>query len=197
MAMFKSDELAETAVVVFKQMNILGIIPNRLYIVIINDDSGNMEFWITDENGDKIGFRHQVNIRENVSLKAMFEGWAREEKSIIIDQHGKELRDWLSYWKENFHISFKNDSTMERRIQTIAYFSKGFIAMASPMISRRKQLSCLKGLLRCSTLPIRVLMIFKRQKHRHERQPLKLQWKKSEAVLWQCIVVMIFLQQQL
>ncbi|HEY1869805.1 MAG TPA: hypothetical protein VGG71_02040, partial [Chitinophagaceae bacterium] len=50
MAMFKSDELAETAVVVFKQMNGLGI-PNRLYIVIINDDSGNMEFWITDENG--------------------------------------------------------------------------------------------------------------------------------------------------
>src|SRR4029078_4257727 len=108
MAMFKSDDLAETAVVVFKQMNILGIIPNRLYIVIINDDSGNMEFWITDENGDKIGFRHQVNIRENVSLKAMFEGWVAKKKSIIIDQHGKELRDWLSYWKENFHISFKN-----------------------------------------------------------------------------------------
>src|SRR5215831_12896861 len=104
MAMFKSDELAETAVEVFKQMNGLGIIPNRLYIVIINDDSGNMEFWVTDENGDKIGARHPVNINENITLKTMFEGWVTKKKSIIIDQQGNELQDWFTYWKENFHI---------------------------------------------------------------------------------------------
>jgi signal transduction histidine kinase len=132
MAMFKSDELAETAVVVFKQMNGLGIIPHRLYIVIINDESGNMEFWITDENGDKIGSRHMVSINENISLKTMYDGWAGRKKTIIIDQQANELQDWLSYWKENFGVSFKHDTTIKRRVQTIAYFSKGFIAIASP-----------------------------------------------------------------
>ena len=48
MAMFKSDELAETAVVLFKQMIGLGIEPNLLYIAIINDNSGDLEFWITE-----------------------------------------------------------------------------------------------------------------------------------------------------
>src|SRR5215472_8566927 len=81
MAMQKSDELAETTVVVFKQMNGLGINPNRLYIVIINDDGGNMEFWITDENGDKIGSRHPVNIHENISLNAMFKAWIAKKKT--------------------------------------------------------------------------------------------------------------------
>jgi signal transduction histidine kinase len=144
MAMFKSDELAETAVVVFKQMNGLGIVPNRLYIVIINDDSGNMEFWITDENGDKIGSRHMVNVNQNISLKTMYDGWADRKKTIIIDQQGKELQDWLSYWKKNFGVSFKDDTTIKRRVQTIAYFSKGFIAIASPDDEPRSTINVLE-----------------------------------------------------
>ena len=144
MAMFKSDELAETAVVVFKQMKGLGIIPNRLYIVIINDDSGNMEFWITDENGDKIGSRHVVNVNKNISLKTMYDGWADKKKTIIIDQQGNELQDWLSYWKENFGVSFKDDTTIKRRVQTIAYFSRGFIAIASPGDEPRSTINLLE-----------------------------------------------------
>src|SRR4029077_4982599 len=102
------------------------------YIVIINDDSDHMEFWITDENGDKIGSRHPVDVNKNISLKTMYDGWANKKKTIIIDQQANELQDWLSYWKENFHVSFKDDNTIKRRVQTIAYFSKGFIAIASP-----------------------------------------------------------------
>src|SRR6187402_2668891 len=132
MAMFKSDELAETAVVLFKQMIGLGIEPNRLYIAIINDNSGDLEFWITDENGDKVSSRYVVNINKNISIKKMYEGWTAKKKTITIDMQGKELEDWLTYWREEFHVPFKPGAALKRRIQNIAYFSKGFIAIASP-----------------------------------------------------------------
>ncbi len=132
MAMHKSDELAETAVVLFKQMIGLGIEPNRLYIAIINDNSGDLEFWITDENGDKVSSRFIVNVNKNISIKKMHEGWVAKHKTITIDMQGKELEDWLTYWKEEFHVAFKPGAAMKRRVQNIAYFSKGFIAIASP-----------------------------------------------------------------
>src|SRR4030095_15790783 len=131
MAMHKSDELAETAVVLFKQMIGLGIEPNRLYIAIINDNSGDLEFWITDENGEKLSSRYMVNIHKNISIKKMYEGWASKKKAITIDMQGKELEDWLTYWQEEFHVAFKPGAAMKRRVQNIAYFSKGFIAIAS------------------------------------------------------------------
>ena len=132
LAMHKSEELAETAVVLFKQMIGLGIEPNRLYIAIINDDSGDLEFWITDENGEKVSSRYMVNIHKNISIKKMHEGWAAKKKTITIDMQGKELEDWLNYWKEEFHVPFKPGAALKRRVQNIAYFSKGFVAIASP-----------------------------------------------------------------
>src|SRR6187402_1749392 len=132
MAMHKSDELAETAVVLFKQMIGLGIEPNRLYIAIINDNSGDLEFWITDENGDKVSSRYIVNIHKNTSIKTMYEGWVAKKKTITVDMQGKELEDWLTYWKEEFNVPFKPGAALKRRVQNIAYFSKGFVAIASP-----------------------------------------------------------------
>ncbi|HEY2720551.1 MAG TPA: hypothetical protein VGI82_02430, partial [Chitinophagaceae bacterium] len=132
MAMFKSDELAETAVVMFKQLIGLGVEQNRLYIAIIKDTSGYLEFWMTDENGDKISSRHIVNINKNISIKKMFEGWSEKKKTITIDMQGNELEDWLTYWREDFQIHFKPGAALKRRVQNIAYFSKGFIAISSP-----------------------------------------------------------------
>ena len=56
--MQRSDELVETAAIVFKQLIDLGIAPNRLYIGIITDHSGEVEFWITDEDGTKLWERN-------------------------------------------------------------------------------------------------------------------------------------------
>jgi signal transduction histidine kinase len=109
----------------------LGIEPNRLYIAIINDDSGDLEFWITDEDGNKVSNRYMVNVNKNISIKKMYEGWAAKKKAITIDMQGKELEDWLTYWREEFHVPFKKGSGYQRRVQNIAYFSKGFIAIAS------------------------------------------------------------------
>ena len=132
LAMQKSDELAETAAVVFKQLILLGIDPNRLYIGIINDDSGDLECWVTDEDGSKVNTQFTANIYRNGTIKKMYEGWAAQERSLIIDMHGKELTDYFHYLGEELNVPFKLGLTQKRRVQYIAYFAKGLIGMASP-----------------------------------------------------------------
>ena len=132
LAMQKSDDLAETAAEVFKQLISLGIEPNRLYIGIVKDESGDMEMWATDEDGTKVGQKFIFNKNENASVKKLYDGWVAKEKSIIVDMQGKELEDYFHYLNDVMHIPFKDGLTQKRRVQSVAYFSKGFIGMASP-----------------------------------------------------------------
>ena len=131
MAMHNSDELAETAAVVFNQLIGLGIAPNRLYICIIKDETGIGEFWITDEDGSKVSTGFKANLNENRSFQKMYEGWKEQIKSTTIDIQGKELEEYFLHLSK-LQVPFKGGLSQKRRIQSIAYFSKGFIGIASP-----------------------------------------------------------------
>ena len=131
LAMQRSEELAETAAVLFTQLINLGIEPNRLIIGIIKDHGGESEFWITDEDGTKVSAALYANLNDNVSFKKMLDGWIRQEKSLIIDMQGEELATYFHHLTK-LHVPFKGGLDQKRRIQYIAYFSKGFIEMASP-----------------------------------------------------------------
>ena len=131
LAMQKSNELAETSAVLFQQLIHLGISPNRLYISIVKDDTGETEFWITDEDGSKVSMAYQDNLNNNPSFKKMYDGWKHQEKSLVIDMTDEELQEYLSYLS-SIHVPFKGGLSQKRRVQYLAYFSKGFIGMASP-----------------------------------------------------------------
>ncbi len=132
LAMQKSDELADTAAVLFKQLVGLGIEPNRLYIGIISDESGAIEYWITEEDGTKISVRFSAHKNNNASILKMYDGWVAQKKSMTIDLQGDELQQYLHYLADEWQVPFKAGFSQTRRVQTIAYFSKGFIGMASP-----------------------------------------------------------------
>jgi signal transduction histidine kinase len=132
LAMQRSDELAETAAVLFQQLIQLGIEPNRLYIGITEDDSTSIEFWITDEDGSKVSTMFKGSAAKNNSIQKMVDGWQQRKKSIVIDMHGKELEDYFHYLGKELHVPFKGGLSQTRRWQYIAFFSKGFIGMASP-----------------------------------------------------------------
>jgi signal transduction histidine kinase len=131
LAMQRSDELAEAAAVLFKQLILLGIEPNRLYINIIKDETGEAEFWITDEDGSKISMAYSANMNANPTFKKMYEGWKEQKKSLVIDMHGKELEEYFKHLS-SLNVPFRGGLSQKRRLQYIAYFSKGFIGMASP-----------------------------------------------------------------
>ncbi|HMG67545.1 MAG TPA: hypothetical protein VK588_07660, partial [Chitinophagaceae bacterium] len=96
MAMQKSNELAETAEVVFQQLISFGIEAHRLYIGIINDESGDLEIWMTDEKGNQVSKRYVVNIHKNISIKKMYEGWEEQQQTLSIDMLGNELHEWIT-----------------------------------------------------------------------------------------------------
>ncbi|MGB5848557.1 MAG: hypothetical protein WBH40_08720, partial [Ignavibacteriaceae bacterium] len=131
MAMHQSDELAETAAVVFKQLMNLGIEPNRIYITIIKDETGIGEFWITDEDGSKVSSGFTADLNENVSFKKMYTGWKEQKKSIRVDMQGNELEEYFKHLS-SLNVPFKGGLSQKRRVQNIAYFSQGFIGIASP-----------------------------------------------------------------
>ena len=132
LAMQKSDELAETAAVLFRQMINLGIAPNRLYIGIVQENNDDIEFWVTDEDGSRVSTQFTGNINRNDSMQKMMQGWKSKEKSITIDMQGKELTDYFHYLSEELKVPFRLGLEQKRRVQTIAYFASGFIGMAAP-----------------------------------------------------------------
>lgn len=131
LAMQKSCELAETAAVLFKQLISLGIEPNRLYINIIKNENGDAEFWITDEDGSKVSMAYEDNLDNNPTFKKMFDGWKEKKSTLIIDVHDEELKEYFRYLT-SINVPFKGGLEQKRRVQHIAYFSKGFIGTASP-----------------------------------------------------------------
>ncbi|HXX63742.1 MAG TPA: ATP-binding protein, partial [Bacteroidota bacterium] len=131
LAMQSSEELAETAAVLFRQLIMLGIAPNRLYIAIVKDDAGNAEFWITDEDGSKVSSGFAANLHDNPTFAKMLRGLEAGEKSITIDMQGEELKEYFRQLSL-LNVPFKGGQSQKRRVQSIAYFSKGFIGIASP-----------------------------------------------------------------
>ncbi|MBE0551754.1 MAG: SpoIIE family protein phosphatase, partial [Ignavibacterium sp.] len=131
LAMQQSDELIETSAVVFKQLINLGIEPNRIYIAIIKDETEVAEFWITDEDGSKVSTGFTINLNENISFRKMYSGWKEQKKSIILDLQGEELEKYFSHLSR-LNVPFKEGFSQKRRIQNIAYFTKGFIGVVSP-----------------------------------------------------------------
>ena len=132
MAMHKSDELAETAAILFKQLSDLGIAPNRLYIFIINDETGDFEAWITEEDGKEVSQQFKANIRQSPVFGKMYDGWKAQKKSITIDLQGKDLTDYIHLLSKEMHAPVTIGHSQNRRVQSIAYFSKGCIGIASP-----------------------------------------------------------------
>ncbi|MEZ4793057.1 MAG: ATP-binding protein [Gelidibacter sp.] len=132
LAMQTSDELAETAVVVFKQLIDLGIEPNRLYIGIVQEENKHIEMWATDEDGSKIGSKVIFDSKRNASVHKIFTAWKKQQKSLNFMMEGKELATYLNYLNKELGISVTKAGFQKKRFQNIAFFSKGLIGIAAP-----------------------------------------------------------------
>ncbi|MCS5491319.1 ATP-binding protein [Algoriphagus limi] len=132
MGMHKSEELSETASVVFQQFNELGYETERINIAIINEDERVIEFWSTEQGGKAIGQIFKGSIDEPTSIKKFYEGWKNKQESIQVDLQGQELKDWITYVVEEMKIPTKEHLISDRRFHTGAYFSKGLIIITNP-----------------------------------------------------------------
>ncbi|MDI1324095.1 MAG: hypothetical protein PSV36_15185, partial [Algoriphagus sp.] len=132
MAMQHSDELAEAAFVLFQQLQALGVVHERINIGVVKEESKTIDFWITEQGGNQINTRFTGRIDEPTTLAKMFNGWKKNQKSMVIDLTGDDLANWLKYLKEEIGIPFDPAFLHNRRVQTVGFFSKGMLVLTTP-----------------------------------------------------------------
>jgi signal transduction histidine kinase len=132
MAMQKSEELADAAYVLFEQLNILGVTHERINIGIVDEANQQIDFWVTEQGGQKLQTKFSGRISEPTTLSKSYEAWKKGAKSLVVDLNGKELQSWLSYMEEEIKIPFNKAYLHTRRVQTAGFFSKGMLVVTSP-----------------------------------------------------------------
>ncbi|MCF1751643.1 ATP-binding protein [Mariniradius sediminis] len=132
MAMQSSEELADAAYVLFEQLKSLGVTHERINIGIVNEDYQTIDFWITEQGGDKLNTKFSGRISEPTTLSKAYAAWKHGEKSLMIDLQGEKLKSWLSYLSDEIKIPFNKSFLHDRRVQTAGFFSKGMLILTSP-----------------------------------------------------------------
>ena len=88
MAMHKSEELAEAAQVLFHQLRELGGIPDRIAIGVVDESTGVVNFWSTDQSGSHIDKSFKARLSEKKVMAKTYQAWKDHKKSLVIDLHG-------------------------------------------------------------------------------------------------------------
>ncbi|GAA4280363.1 sensor histidine kinase [Gaetbulibacter aestuarii] len=143
MAMHKSAELSEVAAVLFEQLKVLGDRPERINIGVVKEDSGQIEFWATEQGGNQIDRSFTTSI-EQPTIAKIYAGWKQNNKSLVVDLQGDELKTWITFVKEELKMPFDENLIKDRRVQTMAYFSQGLLLISSPEMIPAKSLDLLE-----------------------------------------------------
>ena len=132
--MQRSDELSETAHVLFQQFTALGETPIQITIGIVHEEEGYIEFRVTDWEGGGLQVNRGFNasIDEPSLVQKMFMGWKGQQKSLVVDLSGKELEAWVTYRNAISGVKVSSADTAGRRVITCAFFSRGHISFSSP-----------------------------------------------------------------
>ncbi len=130
MAMQRSEELSETAWVLFQQFKELGEDPEQIGIGIINEEEAVLELWTTI-NGKMRDSVVKVSLDEPVVMRKSYTAWKKGDKKLVIDISGKELDKYNNYRNSLTDVKIDRVRTKDRRVINFAFFSKGGISLAT------------------------------------------------------------------
>ncbi len=136
MAMQSSNELQETAAVLFEEFKKLGT--EEIYQVTIgtyNEEEQLIDFRVTDwaGSGQLEQRTFQLDMNEPSLVQPAIAAWKEGKKSAVFDLTGDRLQGWLNYRNQISGITMNSRDTGGRRIISGAYFSKGHLSLSSPL----------------------------------------------------------------
>ncbi len=133
MAMQKSDELAETVSLLFKQLLDLGIRQEQIRtcgIVTFDDNEPIGEQWVTETNGEVIPQSFMVPYTEIPAYISIYESWKKGEKFKIIHLQGELLKQHFRYLDKHANVPIR-DVVARRQAKEIynhvLFFSQGYL----------------------------------------------------------------------
>jgi signal transduction histidine kinase len=130
MAMHKSEQLPETAQVLFEQFGLLGKTPDRMSIGVYNEELGVSEWWVTDQQGIQITHQFNAPLQEPTHAK-MFTAWKEGKESVIIDLVGDELKEWVTFVRDVVKMPIDESRMKGRRVHHSAFFSQGQLLISA------------------------------------------------------------------
>jgi len=130
MAMHKSEQLPETAQVLFEQFAVLGKTPDRMSIGVYNEELGVSEWWVTDQEGIQIKHLFTAPLQEPTHAK-MFSAWKEGKESIVIELEGDDLKEWVTFVRQVVKMPMNESQIKGRRVHQAAFFSQGQLLISS------------------------------------------------------------------
>ncbi|MGB5498369.1 MAG: hypothetical protein WBM77_05530, partial [Maribacter sp.] len=127
MAMHKSEELAETALVLYEQFSVLGNIPDRMSIGIFKEETKEIELWPTDQFGSQLNQRFRGFWKQSAVWTNLYKAWKAGNDSFVADLSGQKLKTWLKFIREELKLFVDDSHIKGRRVQQAAFFSQGFL----------------------------------------------------------------------
>ncbi|MEQ1798615.1 MAG: ATP-binding protein [Lacibacter sp.] len=136
MAMQSSNELQETATVLFNEFKKLGTEDiYQVTIGIYNDEERLIDFRSTSwaDDGAQESRSFSLSMEEPTVIKPAVTAWKANKKSLVIDLSGEALEGWLNYRNKISGITKMSKDTGGRRVITAAYYSKGHLSISTPL----------------------------------------------------------------
>jgi signal transduction histidine kinase/tetratricopeptide (TPR) repeat protein len=131
MAMQRSEDLSQTAFVLFNQFKELGQAPERIFIATFDDhDKGIVDLWGTDQGGKQLNKLFKVPVNEPTMVSKIVAAWKDKKRSVVIDLKDEELKTYLGFLKQA-GIPVTEGIMTDRRVQTAACFSNGVIGVTT------------------------------------------------------------------
>ncbi|HWN88776.1 MAG TPA: ATP-binding protein, partial [Chitinophagaceae bacterium] len=142
MAMQRSEDLSQTAFVLFNQFKELGEAPERIFIATFDDhDNGVVDLWGTGQGGNQLNKLFKLPVNEPTMVSKIVAAWKEKRRSVVVDLKGEELKAFLGSLKKA-GIPVTEGIMTDRRVQTAACFSSGVIGVttAEPQSAEAVQL---------------------------------------------------------
>jgi hypothetical protein len=138
MGMQKSDELAETVSVLFKQLLDLGIKSTQLRtcgIVTFKENEPKGEIWITDITGEIIRDSFIAPYDEAPAYKMIYSKWKKGKKFLEINLKGTAFIEHLNFVKRYSDVPNINLDEIQKMYSEIfihvLFFSQGYLFIIS------------------------------------------------------------------
>ncbi len=144
MAMQKSEELAETATVLFQQLLNLGISSERTFIGIPNDDTRKIELWGTEQGGHQMSTRFEYEADATYAFSEIYKAWQEKKSELTVILKGKKLEEHVNYVRNVLHMPLLVELVQEQRILYNAFFSKGLLMIVTPDTQSKETLEILQ-----------------------------------------------------
>ncbi len=191
MAMQNSDELADAASLLFKQLDDLGIKSWSSGFNIWEDDGRSATINMCNPDGS-IATPYHLPHTENIFFKKIYEARKRGDDLLVMETGGKELEETYQYMfslpeVKKMLTGMEDTGSQIPKFQSIIVLSFPRVILCSlPMNLFLKCGMFSNDSEKFLNRPIPVSSTFKKQKHRQGRRRLKSHWSECAQGLWPC-----------